>query len=67
MSIVDLLKEMKNYIILHDKLSRLMKYTVKQLQVDFPDDVACLEWLVQRLYATMAVVMAMTMGTALGM
>lgn len=41
---------MKDYIILHDKLSRLMKYTVKQLQVDFPDDVACLEWLVQYLY-----------------
>lgn len=27
-----------------------MKYTVKQLQVDFPDDIACLEWLVQYLY-----------------
>ncbi len=50
MSIVDLLKQMKNYIILHDKLSRLMKYTVKQLMTDFPDDIACLEWLVQYLY-----------------
>ena len=30
-----------------DKLSRLMKYTVKQLQADFPDDDACLEWLLR--------------------
>ena len=41
---------MKNYIILHRQLSRLMKYTVKQLQADFPDNAACLEWLVQYLY-----------------
>lgn len=27
-----------------------MKYTVKQLRTDFPDDAACLEWLVNRLY-----------------
>lgn len=27
-----------------------MKYTVKQLQADFPDDAACLEWLVEYLY-----------------
>lgn len=27
-----------------------MKYTVKQLQADFPDDDACLEWLVAYLY-----------------
>ncbi len=27
-----------------------MKYTVKQLTADFPDDAACLEWLVQYLY-----------------
>lgn len=51
MSITDLLKTMINGIRLHDKLSRLMKYTVKQLMADFPDDVACLEWLVQYLYA----------------
>ena len=50
MSIVHLLKEMKNGIILYNKLSRLMKYTIKQLMADFPDDVACLEWLVQYLY-----------------
>ena len=41
---------MKNYIILHRKLYILMKYIVKQLMTDFPDDVACLEWLVQYLY-----------------
>ncbi len=41
---------MFNYIIQFDKLSRLMKYTVKQLQADFPDDDACLEWLVAYLY-----------------
>ena len=50
MSIVYLLKLMNNVIILHDKLSRLMKYTIKQLLVDFPDDTACFEWLVQYLY-----------------
>lgn len=27
-----------------------MKYTVKQLRADFPDDQACLEWLVEYLY-----------------
>lgn len=27
-----------------------MKYTVKQLQVDFPDDTACFNWLMQYLY-----------------
>jgi transposase-like protein len=27
-----------------------MKYTVKQLQADFPDDQACLEWLISYLY-----------------
>lgn len=27
-----------------------MKYTVKQLQVDFPDDDSCLEWLMQHNY-----------------
>lgn len=27
-----------------------MKYTVKQLQADFPDDQACLNWLVEYLY-----------------
>jgi len=50
MSILGLLKAMINGIKLHDKLSRLMKYTVKQLRVDFPDDAACFEWLVQHLY-----------------
>lgn len=50
MSIVDLPKVMKDCKILHDKLSRLMKYTVKQLQADFPDDSACLDWLVHFLY-----------------
>ena len=42
---------MFNYIIQFDKLSRLMKYTVKQLQADFPDDGTCLEWLVAYLYS----------------
>jgi transposase len=32
------------------KLSRLMKYTVKDLRVDFPDEEACLEWLVAWLH-----------------
>ena len=41
---------MKDYIVLNCQLSRLMKYTVKQLQADFPDDIACLEWLVKYLY-----------------
>lgn len=50
MSIPDLLKIMKKYIILYDKLSRLMKYTIKQMMADFPDDAACLEWLVEYLY-----------------
>lgn len=31
-------------------LSRQMKYTVKDLRVDFPDEEACLEWLVNYLY-----------------
>lgn len=50
MSIAYLLKYMMNVIILHDKLSRLMKYTIKQLMADFPNDTACLEWLVEYLY-----------------
>ena len=50
MSIKYLQNIMFNYIIQFDKLSRLMKYTVKQLQADFPDDDACLEWLVAYLY-----------------
>jgi transposase-like protein len=41
---------MKNDIVTYRQLSRLMKYTVKQLQADFPDDAACLEWLVKYLY-----------------
>lgn len=32
--------------ILLSKLSRLMKYTLKDLQRDFPDEDACLQWLV---------------------
>jgi transposase len=32
------------------ELSRRMKYTVKDLRSDFPDDDACLEWLVNWLY-----------------
>lgn len=32
------------------KLSTPMKYTVKDLQSDFPDDDACLTWLVEYLY-----------------
>lgn len=32
------------------KLSTHMKYTVKDLRVDFPDDQACLAWLVDYLY-----------------
>jgi transposase len=41
---------MKDCKILHRHLSRLMKYTVKQLQADFPNDSACLKWLVEYLY-----------------
>ena len=37
-------------ISLVSKLSKLMKYTVKDLRVDFPDEEACLEWLVNYLY-----------------
>jgi transposase-like protein len=37
-------------IILRNKLSRLMKYTVKDLRRDFPNDDACLAWLVDWLY-----------------
>lgn len=32
------------------KLSRFMRYTVHDLQSDFPDEAACLEWLVNYLY-----------------
>lgn len=32
------------------RLSTRMKYTVKDLRVDFPDDQACLTWLVEYLY-----------------
>ena len=32
------------------RLSRRMKYTVKDLRVDFPDEDACLAWLVEWLY-----------------
>lgn len=50
MSIENLQNIMKNYIIPIKSLSRLMKYTVKQLQADFPDDQACLDWLIEYLY-----------------
>jgi transposase len=32
------------------KLSTRMKYTIKDLRADFPDDAACLKWLVEYLY-----------------
>ncbi len=32
------------------KLSRPMRYTIKDLHTDFPDDDACLKWLVEYLY-----------------
>lgn len=38
----------KIYIV--KRLSRAMKYTVKDLRTDFPDDESCLEWLVNYLY-----------------
>jgi len=38
----------KIYVI--KELSRRMKYTVKDLRADFPDDSACLEWFVNYLY-----------------
>lgn len=41
---------MKDYIIPTWLMSRPMKYTVKQLQDDFPNDAACLEWLIKYLY-----------------
>lgn len=41
---------MKDYIIPDWLMSRPMKYTVKQLQADFPNDAACLEWLIKYLY-----------------
>lgn len=50
MSITRLQYKVKDCIVLNCQLSRLMKYTVKQLQADFPDDAACFEWLVQYLH-----------------
>lgn len=41
---------MKDCIIPDWLMSRPMKYTVKQLQADFPNDTKCLEWLIQYLY-----------------
>lgn len=38
----------KIYIV--KELSRYMKYTVKDLLTDFPDDASCLEWLINYLY-----------------
>jgi len=32
------------------KLSRFMRYTIRDLQGDFPDEAACLDWLVNFLY-----------------